>query len=69
ALFPRENNTFVMKSFMDHGTVAMIHVKAKAEKLVSLTDGRAYAPYSATGGETAFRVPLEPNLLTAFRWE
>ena len=69
ALFPRENNTFVMKSFMDHGSVAMIHVKAKAEKLVSLTDGRAYAPYSVTGGETVFRVPLEPNLLTAFKWE
>ena len=69
AIFPRDNNTFVMKSFMDHGSVAMIHVKAKAGRLVSLSDGRVFAPYSAGGSETVFRVPLEPNLLTAFKWE
>ena len=69
ALFPRSNNTFAIKSFLKHGSVALIHVKGEASKLVCISHGGSYAPYSVGNGETVFRVPLEPMLLSAFRWE
>ncbi|MBQ1955733.1 MAG: hypothetical protein II350_08360 [Clostridia bacterium] len=69
ALFPRSNNTFAIKSFLKHGSVALIHVKGEASKLVCISHGGSYAPYSVGRGETVFRVPLEPMLLSAFRWE
>ena len=69
ALFPRDNNTFAIKSFLQHGSVALIHVKGEAKKLVCISRGGSYAPYSVGKGETIFRVPLEPMLLSAFRWE
>ena len=69
AIFPRDNNTFVIKSFLEHGSVAKIHVKARAEKLVSLSGGRSFAPYSVGQNETVFRVPVEPMLMSAYSWE
>ena len=69
ALFPRDNNTFAIKSFLQHGSVALIHVKGEAEKLTCISQGRSYVPYARVNGETVFRVTLEPILLSAFRWE
>ena len=68
-LFPKDNNTFVMKSLLEHGSVALIHVKGEAKKLVCILTGETFAPYSVANGETVFRVPMEPMLMNAYRWE
>ncbi|MBQ5973707.1 MAG: hypothetical protein IJL69_05845 [Oscillospiraceae bacterium] len=46
ALFPRDNDTFAVKSFLEHGSPALFHVRGSRERLTDLTTGRSYAPYT-----------------------
>ncbi|MBQ1955130.1 MAG: hypothetical protein II350_05270, partial [Clostridia bacterium] len=68
-LFPKDNNTFAMKSLLEHGSVALIHIKGEAKLLTCISSGERFAPYSVGKGETVFRVPMEPMLLNAYKWE
>lgn len=67
ALFPRDNDSAVLRSFLPHGSVSMLRVRG-AEKLTDLETGASIAPYARDGGESVFRIPLEPNSLKAFSW-
>lgn len=53
AVFPKDNNTFAVKSFLEHGSAALIHVKGTPEKLRSLVTGAVHAPYTVVRGRNA----------------
>lgn len=46
AIFPRDNNTVALKSFLEHGSVVYLHVKGRSQILKSLVNGRVYQPYA-----------------------
>lgn len=46
AVFNRDNNTVAVKSFLEHGSVAYLHVKGRSETLTSLVTGAVYKPYT-----------------------
>lgn len=69
AFFPRAGQTAAIRSFLPHGSVAELHVRGKAERLIDLRSGDTVLPNRTEHGETIFRLALNPASLTLVRWE
>jgi hypothetical protein len=65
AVFNRDNNTVAVKSFLEHGSVAYLHVKGKSETLTNLVTGAVYKPYTVVKrAKTMFTDPGNLTLPT-----
>lgn len=63
AIFPRDNNTVAVKSFLEHGSVVLLHVRGKSTKLTSLVSGKVYTPYTQVSrSEQMFSDPANLTL-------
>lgn len=62
AIFPKDNNTVALKSFLEHGTVVELHVKGKSESLTSLVTGVVYKPYAVV--QRSSQMFTDPGNLT-----
>jgi len=69
ALFPRKDQTVALRSFLDHGSIAKLHVKGEASVLMNLRTGARTAPLYVRGGETVFEIGVSPQMLAMYRWE
>lgn len=69
ALFPRTEKAAAVKSFLEHGAVIHLHIKGEPDVLTHLQSGRKYAPLYKKGGESVYRIPLEPLTMYLFTWE
>lgn len=69
AIFPRSENCAAVKSFLEHGSVILLHVKSGAQTLRDVESGKTYTAQYTSGGESVFRIPLEPNVMTVLSWE
>lgn len=69
AFFPRKGNSVALRSFMDHGSVAHLHVKGSAGPLVCTLTGRKIPPLYEQNGETVYRLVVKPNALGIYTWQ
>ncbi len=69
AFFPRKGNSVALRSFMDHGSVAYLHVKGSVGALECALTGRKIAPLYERNGETVFRLVVKPKTLAIYTWQ
>lgn len=69
ALFPYDNNTFVLQSFLEHGTVVRVYIKGDTGELTRLdNDGKIERLYQA-GGESVFEFAIMPGSHIPLAWK
>ncbi|MBR5519711.1 MAG: hypothetical protein IKU55_03235 [Clostridia bacterium] len=69
AVFPRKDQTVALRSFLEHGSIAKLHVKGDAETLIDLRTGGKIAPLYKKKDETVFELNVAPQALAMYRWE
>jgi len=69
ALFPYDNRTFVLQSFLEHGTVVRVFIKGDAAELTRLDGGGKIERLYRAGGESVFELALTPGGHAPFSWK
>lgn len=68
ALFPYDNNTFVLQSFLEHGTVVRVYIKGDIGELTRLDSGGKMKRLYQAGGESVFELALLPGSTMPLAW-
>jgi hypothetical protein len=66
ALFLYDNRSAAIRSFLDHGSVIMLHIPGDFSEIDF--GGKSVPALYKKDGEAVFRLALEPNKLTLFTW-
>ncbi len=69
ALFPYDNNTFVLQSFLEHGTVVRVYIKGDAGELMQLNGGGKVERLYQAGGESVFEFAVMPGSHVPLAWK
>jgi hypothetical protein len=67
-LFPYNNNTFVLQSFLEHGTVVRVYIKGDVGELTRLDNGGKIECLYQVSGESVFELAIMPGCTMPLAW-
>ncbi|MGI6248416.1 MAG: hypothetical protein ACOYJX_03280 [Acutalibacteraceae bacterium] len=68
ALFPYDNNTFVLQNFLEHGTVVRVYIKGDVKELARLNGGENVKRLYQVSGESVFELAVLPGCHVPLAW-
>ena len=68
AVFPYDNNTLVLQSFLEHGSRAKVHMSGDVTAITNLVSGEIQKRLYAKDDESVFEIAIPPQSQLAFSW-
>lgn len=69
ALFPYDNQTFVLQSFLEHGAIIKVYIKGDADELTRLDTGATTQRLYQQSGESVFELAVAPGAYVPLAWK